>query len=229
MAHSRLYKELQPVVDLSMEGLRLPYVSRIATAGEWTDPDENLVASREQASHQKIYLDLGDGLHWMGLVRNPTSAAQIEEAAWLCLARVSVGGIAGLKYPYWINHQGSASPDEVLQRLRDTQARHLAALNRLEDARCPGALTATRNSLLSALRVSRAIWDAALPKWESALSSTPEGPVDWEALRATVNAEVASKGLPVPPVGWDWGQCWETIGTAEAALGIKTQQSIYGP
>lgn len=229
IVRSNLYRQLQPIVDLSMEDLRLPYVSRMAAAGEWTDADGNLVASQQQASHQKLYFDLGNGLHWMGLVQNPTSGAQIEEAAWLCLARSSVGGIAGLAYPYWINHQGSASPDEVLQRLRETRARHLAALDRLEDARCPGALTATRNSLLSALRVSRAIWDAALPKWESALSSSSEGPVDWEALRATVNAEIASKGLPVPPVGWDWGRCWETISSAEAALGIRTENSIYGP
>jgi hypothetical protein len=235
---NRLYKELQPVVDAPTEGLRLPYVSRIATAGEWLVvaeaqqedevPEECLAASQQQASHQKLYFDLGGGLIWMGLVPNPPTAAQIEEAAWLCLARLSVEEIASSHYPYWVNHQGNASPSEVVQRLRDTQARHLAALSHLEAAPCPASLRLARNSLLAALRVSSAIWEVALPRWESALSSGSGGAVDWDALRSSVNEELASKGLPAPPVGWDWGECWRMIASSERVLGIRTD-SVHEP
>ncbi|MFB3883262.1 MAG: hypothetical protein ACE149_18495 [Armatimonadota bacterium] len=229
---SKLYRELQPVADVSMGGLHLPYVYRIATAGEWVVmaeptqegqvPDGYLVASQQQASHQKLYFDLGGGLVWMGLLPNPPGPDDVEEAAWLCLARSTVGEIAASRYPYWANHHGTASAGEVLRRLEETRTRHLAALNRLEAAPCPASLRFARSALLTALRVSSAIWDVALPRWKSAIGSGPEGLLDWDELRAGVNGELASRGLPVPPEGWDWGECWDTIAGAEQALGIRT-------
>ena len=234
-----LYRQLQPIVDMPTDGLHIPYVSRMATVREWVAvgevvqegviPRDDLVATQQQATHQKLYFDLGNGLKWMGLLPAPASAVQVEEAAWLCLARSCVGGIAGNAYPYWINHQGNASASEVLQRLRETRAKHLAVLTRLEEAPCPQALADVRESLLSALGVSKAIWDAAVPRWESALSSVSGSAVDWEAIRSSVNEEIASKGLPAPPVGWNWGDCWETIRSAETALGIRTEEALYGP
>jgi len=216
------YKELQPVEDIAMAGLHVPYVSRIMTKGEWTNASGELVATQQLASHERIYFVLGNGAESTALVPCPATATRMEQAAWLCLARSSVVEIAGLAYPYWINHQGSASPGDVIEHLRVTQARHLAALSGLEHAPCPTGLSDTRRSLLSLLQVSTAIWDVALPKWESALSGASEEAVDWEALRTSVNNDLASNGLPVPPVGWDWGECWETLDGAEGALDIKT-------
>ena len=243
IVRSNLYRQLQPIVDISMEGLRLPYVSTIVTAGEWVIvgeagqgeeiPEEPLVANREQASHQKLYFDLGDGLHWMALVHNPTTATEIEEAAWLCLARSALHRIGSCDYGY-VDQEGS--PREVLERLGERRARHLAALDAIEQAPCPGGLAATRDSLLSAFRVSKAIWEVAWPHWESALTNPPQGVVDYEALRATVKEEVASAGLPVrhplgipQPLGWGWQQCSDAIRNADTSLGIRTEDCIYEP
>ncbi len=236
IVRSDLYRQLQPIVDISMEGLRLPYVSRIVTAGEWVVvgeagqgdeiPEEPLVATREQASHQKLYFDLGDGSQWMGLVHNLTSATEIEEAAWLCLARSSVHGVSSWDYGY-VDQQGSAT--EVLQRLKHRRARHQAEVNRLERAPCPQSLSDLRYAVVSAFRRSEAAWELAWPYWESALTDSSQQAVDYDALRATVRKEIESGGLVTPPFTWGAEQCWELISDAERALGMRTDEVVYEP
>ncbi len=201
---SALYKSLQRATEIPREGLQIPYVSEMVFAGEWVDAGGRLVPTRQQATRQKIYLDLGDGLDWMAVAPYPPEPHHLAEAAWLCLAKRATRTILGSVYHSGrIRHivekellgQQLLSRGEALQHVENRRDLCLGAVSSVEEAPCPERLSGARDTLLSALRVSRAVWEVAYPEWHSALSK-PEGTsVDFQALVDAVEDNIAALGL----------------------------------
>ena len=219
---SKLYHEVQPTVVIPTKGLQVPYVSKLTFAGEWTDAEGNLVVDRSKASHQRLYIDLVKHSPWRAVVGWPTQPAQIEQASWLCLARRTVGDMAGFHYESrWIKQFPTQS--ETLRNLTENRDRCMNALRSLKQAPCPKSLTTTREGVLGVLEVAKSVWDVAWPLWQTALTGTDA--VDYKAVTAAVRADITAHKLPL---SWDWDKAWKIIERSEAGLGINVDQMPGG-
>lgn len=222
----RLRDQLQPKREVSIAGLNLPYVRRVVCKGEWTDSEGNLVPTREQASHQRLYFDLGRGLCDMARIPNSGKPEDIEKGAWLILASNVVSQFGGSHSDF--EDVNTDIPDKALQGVKKMRDSRIATLNRLEHAPCPQALAATRDSLIAKLGVSKAIWDVVLQEMESGLKGHKKGTVNHDALMRSVKQKIRAKGLPVD---WGWhgyNECTKMVADAETASGIKTDDVPCG-
>jgi hypothetical protein len=218
-ADMRLYQALEPGGDMAVDTRGLSYVRRITSKREWTDGEGRLVASRQRATRQRIYIELSNGQRCGALVSCPTRDEQLQEAAWLCLARHSVQAVASSNHdPGLMSYQASSmqSRAKALEHIAGLRGRCTAALDLLERSECPEKLSATRKVVLEVLGPAKSAWDIAWPLWHSALGQPAEVPVDYQSLTDDVKRSIEKGGVPA----LEWWRADDAITAAQEKLGL---------
>ncbi len=197
-AATPLFQAVQPTVDVELPESKPGPVAALTTRNEWTDPEGALVPYRQQASHERLDVELDTGTSWRVRLRLPLQGEALTSALWLCVARDCVQGIASFGYDYahvqyQLEHAETRS--KAIEWLQSRRGRCVAAWERLETSQCPPSLGETCSEVLSSVEAASRLWEIALPEWSSVLSRPDDQAIDFAAVTAAIRGKAQQEGL----------------------------------
>jgi hypothetical protein len=216
-----LYREMQPLSVVATERpLPTGYVLR--SRNEWTTPDGCLAPTRNDATHERLYLVRQHGGSYQLLLQRDLPTQQLAAALWLVAADSGISRIVETRYvPAQLSGYlaRGVSRQETTKHAMGDREKCLAALEQLRNAACPAALEGTRQEVLSFMGVARSQWGLAWPHWQAVLTKPRDHEADYAAAAAAAEEDLARAGMSE----LKWGRAQDALQEAQKRLGVRVE------